>query len=210
MAADARNPGIYSRFVRIVKIVLPLLAVGLLSTVFLFQRDGGFDGQVVFSDIDRNGLGDGLTVRNPEITGVSSGGDAFRISATTATPDGPRPKEIEFTGLNARTDCQSGETLTVQADQGIVNVRDQHMTVEGNVVIDTSDGYRGETDQAVVNLRDGWFETAGPITIDGPLGTIDAGRMRIEERDGEDNSENNRHFLFENGVKLVFLPDGEE
>ena len=207
--ADKRNSGLYSRFVKVIKIVLPLLAIALLSTVFLFQRDQGFDGQVVFSDIDRNGLSDGLTVRNPEITGVSSGGDAFRISAETAVPDGPRPKEIRFTGLNARTDYQSGETLTVEADQGVVDVREQRMEVDGNVVIDTSNGYRGETDQAVVNIRDGLFESPGPITIDGPMGTIDAGRMRIEERDGEDSSKNNRHFLFENGVKLVFLPDGE-
>ena len=210
MPERARHQSGYSRFVRIVKVVLPLLAIALLSTVFLVQRDVGFDGQLVFSDIDRNALGDGLTVRNPEITGVSSGGDAFRISAATAIPDGPRPQEIRFTKLNSQTNFQSGLTLSVAADQGRVDIENQVMQVEGAVVVETSDGYVGRTEEALVNIRDGVFETKASVSVEGPLGKIEAGKLKVEDGDDGEVSEQNRHFLFENGVKLIFLPEAAD
>ncbi len=55
----ANRPGMHSRLVAILKLGLPLVALGLLSALFLVQTDDRIGG-VVFSDGDVEALGNGL------------------------------------------------------------------------------------------------------------------------------------------------------
>ena len=65
MALPRRDPGVYSRWVGILKIVLPLIAVGLLSTVFLVQKEDAFEGGLVFTKVDIATLGLPVEVLEP-------------------------------------------------------------------------------------------------------------------------------------------------
>ena len=51
------GPGLYSRVVAILKVGLPLVAVGLLASLFLVQTDDRLGGNVVFSPGDVEALG---------------------------------------------------------------------------------------------------------------------------------------------------------
>lgn len=205
MARRSRDPSRYSRFVRVVKFVLPLLAVAVLSTVFLVQREDPFDGRLVFSDTDRRSLDDGLTIQNPLITGTTAGGAGYRIAADTAVPDGPRPSEIRFTGLVAQTEQPSGRRLELVGDQGVARIDTSALTVMGHVLLTTSDGYRVQTPSAQADLAAGWIRTA-EVVVDGPTGRIEAGSMRIEERPVAGGSDTKEVFFFDNGVRLVHQP----
>lgn len=207
MAAARRAEGLYSRVVAWLKILLPLLGVVLLSTVFLVQKEDEFDGGLVFSQIDLDSLGDGLTIRSPRFNGATKSGDSFSIVAETALPDGPKPKTIAFTALHARTDYVSGVSVEVSAKQGVAVLASQEIVAEGGVLVETSQGYVGTTDAATANLRTGAMFTHGPIRMTGPLGDLEAGRMEIRLLDGADGALNkNQFFWFENGVKLVYQP----
>lgn len=204
MARRPRDPIFYSRFVRVVKFALPILAIAVLSTVFLVQREDPFDGQLVFSDTDRNALDDGLTIHNPQITGATAS-SRYRISASTAVPDSTNAREVRFTELVARSEQADGASVELTGDQGTAHIASEIITVSGNVVVVTSSGYRAETSAATADLAVGGLQTAR-VTVSGPTGVIEAGAMRIENRDAGDGAGTKEFFFFENGVRLVHQP----
>lgn len=210
MAGARRAEGLYSQVVFWLKILFPLLGIVLLSTVFLVQKEDDFDGGLVFSQIDLDSLGDGLTIRNPRFNGATQSGDSFSVVAETALPDGPSPKTIAFTTLHARTNYVSGVSVDVSANAGVAVLATQEIVAEGGVLVETSQGYVGTTDAATANLRTGAMHTHGPIQMKGPLGELEAGRMEIRLLDGAEGSLNrNQFFWFENGVKLVYQASSE-
>lgn len=202
MERSPRDPTLYSQLVQILKVVLPITAIVLMSTIFLIQAEDPLDGVLVFSDFDRGTLSEGLTIRNPEITGVSDQGRAFRISAATAIPDGPTPKTIRFTQFIARMDDPNGESVDIVASQGVAEVQSQILRILGDVRIKTSNGYSARTEGAVADIQGGWLETSTEAIVEGPVGTITSGKLRIEDRDGT-----NQFLSFGNGVKVTYLPN---
>ena len=74
--------------------------------------------------------------------------------------------------------------------------------LEGNVVITTSSGYKLTTDALAAQFKTLVVESPGPVAGTGPLGTLDAGQMRLHRRAGDENA----HLVFTNGVKLIYDP----
>jgi lipopolysaccharide export system protein LptC len=67
----AVGPGLYSRVVAVLKVGLPLVAVGLLASLFVVQTDDRIGEGVVFSPGDVEALGSGLRISNPTFTGTT-------------------------------------------------------------------------------------------------------------------------------------------
>lgn len=203
--APPRDPNLYSRFVRVTKFALPLLAIAALSTVFLVQQEDPFDGTLVFSDLDRKTLDDGLTIHNPQITGATQTGGRYRISARTAVPDNTDPNEIRFTALTARSQAADGRVTELVGDQGTAVVKTEVIRVEGNVVVTNAGGYEVTTDRAEFRVAAGALVT-GPVVVTGPTGAIEAGSMRLEEHATGADGATKEFLFFDNGVTLVHQP----
>ena len=202
--ARTRNPAAYSRFVGYLKIALPLIAIGLLSTVFLVQKEDPIKSGAIFSEIDRDTIRDGLSVHNPKYSGVNVNGDRFYLEASRATPDGADPDEVAMVDILGRTDYREGRTISLRAARGTAFLPDQTILLEGGVHIKTSDGYEGLTNAGTAGLDRGSFVSDGPVTLTGPTGMLEAGSMRIETHQSDQGE--NQVFTFENGVKLKFEP----
>lgn len=206
MASTEYRPGLRSRLVGFLKIVLPLFAIGLLSTVFLFQREDQIEGGITFSEDDRDTMRDGLAVYSPKFSGHSEAGDRFFVEAAKAVPDqGSDPNEVALIDLSGRTEYKSGLTVNLKAARGKALLKDQQLKLEGGIHITTSNGYEGMTNGGVAGLDTGTFVSDGPVTLDGPVGTLEAGLMRIDSGDTEVGSQN-QVFTFENGVRLTLNP----
>ena len=135
MSKGEYRPGFRSRIVGYLKIALPILAIGLLSTVFLFQKDGQIEGGITFSSDDRDTMRDGLAVYNPKFSGVNLNGDRFHMEATKATPDSGTPKEVALIDLNGRTDYKSGLSVYLKAARGLVRLPEQQLELSGGLHI---------------------------------------------------------------------------
>ena len=72
--------------VRWLKVGLPLVALGLLTALFLFPRQTGFEGGLVYSTADLIALGEGMTVSNPRFSGSTEAGEPFN-SHEALTPE---------------------------------------------------------------------------------------------------------------------------
>ena len=206
MARPDYHPGLRSRFVSYLKVALPLLAIALLSTVFLFQVPDEIEGGITFSADDRDTIRDGLTIYNPKFSGVNLNGDRFFMEASKATPDSAEPEEVALLEINGRTDYVGGFSVYLKAARGTVHLPDQQLNLSGGIHIRTSEGFEGLTNSGQFEMDTGRFVTATPVSLNGPMGQVEAGSLRIETL-ANGSSKENQVFTFENGVKLTLTPN---
>lgn len=206
MARQTPDPEVYSRRVGILKIMLPLIAVGLLSTVFLVQKEDAFESGLVFTKVDIATLGDGLTISNPRFSGITNRGDTYTLAAARAVPDGPKPRIVEMSEITADMSYAEGTIVNATAAQGIADVQQQTLQLNGGLNASSSNAYTFTTDGGLLSLNSGDFESSGPVKLTGPQQTLKAGRMRIAVQ--EDGT--SRFFHFENGVHLTYTPETTE
>src|SRR4051812_14122297 len=100
--------GWHSRIVAVLKVGLPLIALGLLAALFLVQTDDRLAGDLVFSRGDIEALGSGLRLTNPVFTGTTRSGDRFRFTAEEVVPDAAPPKRAAITRLGGTLELAGG------------------------------------------------------------------------------------------------------
>ena len=105
----------HSQLVGWLKILLPLAALMLLSTLFLFARNTGTPTEIPFAEIDAAAAEQRIAA--PRFSGLTNTGDTLAISAGTGLVD-TAAKTAHLGGL-ARLETSSGyvmETAGLQAD----------------------------------------------------------------------------------------------
>lgn len=193
----------YSRFVAYTKVILPIIALGILSTLFLFSRNIDPTQSIPFADVDVAELAREQRIGAPNYAGVTEDGDAISITATTARPQVGNAKIISATDLTAVIEDTSGGRIDMMSKSGVIDSEQQQVTMGGGVQILTSTGYIINTKGIVAALDETSMVSDGPITATGPLGSLTAGQMVLEKQ----NSIEDTHLLvFKGGVKLIYDP----
>lgn len=196
------DPSIYSRWVAVLKIAFPLIAIALLSTVFLVPREDKIEGGLVFTKIDIATLGDGLTISNPRFSGITNSGDTFTITAKRAIPDAAKPTKIEMADITAHLTFSDGLLVDVAAPFGVARLGSQVLEIEGELTASGSNQYSFKAEGGVFDLRSGTYESDGPVQLDGPGQHLTAEKMTVRPSD----TGNGHIFLFENKVQMSYAP----
>jgi lipopolysaccharide export system protein LptC len=203
----ATGPGLHSRVVGVLKVGLPLVALGLLSALFLGQGDDRLGGNLVFSRGDIAALGEGLRISNPTFTGTTRGEDSFRFTAELVEPDAAPPQRAKITTLSGEIALHNGPVVAVDAATGDLDIPTQRLDLTGNVRIETSDGYRIRAEKVTLDLRAGSLVAGDAVESTGPLGRIDSGSLRVAPAAATGEA---RRFSFGSGVRLVYDPPDTE
>ncbi|EEE37712.1 hypothetical protein RKLH11_1548 [Rhodobacteraceae bacterium KLH11] len=195
----------HSRWVQFLKVLLPLVAILLLSSVFLFSRSIDTDVSVPFTgqEIDER-LTDQVVTR-PDYKGVTRKGEEIHVEARRASQGGAEetPTASEVHG---RFGLSNGGEITLESDTGSIRPDKGTATFVGNVVITTADGIQVTSDLLNTSLDEIRGDSPGQIDGTGPIGNFTAGRMTFgaEKKDGP------VHILFTDGVKLIYEPQKAE
>ena len=197
--------GGYSRFVTITKVVLPLIAIGLLGTVFLITNDDSLEGGFSFSQSDLNALESGLRIDKPRMFGSNPKGDLYNFVADTLLPDSLTPSLIEAQNISGEINYQSGEVIQLSAGKAEFMLEGNQLRLSEGMLVVMSDGSRIVGNGLLAELDTGKITGAGAITATGPLGDIQAGNFRVGYVGKED--EEKPMIWFENGVMLSFKPE---
>lgn len=190
----------YSIMVARLKVALPLMALGLLSTLFLVSRAVDPTVAIPFADQEVQDRLKNQQITGPFFSGVSARGDQIAFVADIVTT-----KQGQF-GANAaedvtvKVDLASGTYVTIEAQTALIDILNDRSEMEGDVQIVTSDGY--ELRAPTLNMRLSVLDVEAPngVTAQTPMGDLEAGTMRLFE--SEDN--NDTQLLFTNGVKLLY------
>jgi lipopolysaccharide export system protein LptC len=195
----------YSRMVAFLKVLLPLAALGLLSTVFLLSRNINPTATIPFAEHE---IADRLREKQitaPVFSGTTENGDEISITAAEARP-GASGAPATATDLSASILTPEGSRITLRSKTGTVDFFKKRATFGGDVEIQTTTGYALRTALLNTSLDSIDADSPGEVTGDSPIGHLVAGNMTItsEKDDGS------MHILFNNGVKLIYTPKQPE
>ncbi|SHK20158.1 lipopolysaccharide export system protein LptC [Shimia gijangensis] len=194
----------YSRLVALLKVVLPLSALALLSTLFLISQNiGGTSSNAIpFAKVDLEQRAREQQITAPFFSGKTSGGHLVSFTADQAKPDPEDALNSLATKMDAEIDLLDGSHLAFTSDLARVNNQTHTATLSGNVIILSSNGYTLHTDELSANMRELSAETLGAVAGEGPAGRFEAGKMMISPTDNP----NEVTLFFTQGVKLIYIP----
>lgn len=197
----ARFDNAHSRFVAWAKIVAPLLALAILSTLFLVARPVDPEATLPFSEREIDEMLQGERLSAPAYAGVTEDGTALTVGADVAQPDPDIAGRMSAKGLSARLDLPEAGWLTVAAGTGIIDQGEGLARFEGGVRLLTETGYDVRTQAVTAALDRTWLTSDDDATALGPPGRIEAGRVKLTQ------SPAGRYLIeFTDGVRLLYTP----
>ena len=197
MAADSN---VHSQVVGWLKILLPLGALALLSTMFLFARQTGEPPAIPFAKLDE--MARDQLVSAPRFSGVADDGSIIQITAQDAKPDGTDLGSLTITQPRLSLDALDGTTLTIFAGAGVIDGSRQQARLDGLARLETSSGFMMETAGLLADLETGEVSSLGRLEVQAPFGSVTAGQVSILVTDSADGQQ----MRFTGGVKLVYDP----
>ena len=193
----------HSTAVAWLKVLLPLAALGILSTLFLVSRTINPDDAIPFAEVDVEDR-----IREPRVTaptwaGMTEDGSALTVTAAEARPAGAAGDDANATALRAVLDLPGGGRADLQAATGRLDLAANRLVVEGGVVITTSTGYTLRTAALDAALDRTGLTAPGTIEGDGPGGHLTAGSMELT---ATGDTPQRYVMVFKNGVRLLYQP----
>lgn len=201
----------YSRFVSWMKVLLPLLALGVLSTIFLVAR--GLDGTdtIPFADVDVDELVREQRITAPAYAGMTGDGTAITVEAARATPEPGNPARAVAEGLRARLAARDGATFDAQAARGQVDSAAGTFALEGGIRLTGSEGLEVTAPALTGSLQRSELTVAGPVAARAPFGELTAGRMTLSRNDAATAGNDRFRLVFGDGVRMIYKPgQGDE
>jgi len=200
----ARPDNLHSRLVLWLKILLPLSALVVLSTLFMVSHTVRPEDAIPYSDIDVTQLANEPRLTAPDFNGMTSDGAALSLTADMARiGDTGKADAGLITGLAGLLETPDGGNTVLSAVQARLDASGKSMVLDGGVRISNSAGYNIETQQLLVALDKTSIDSTGAITATGPVGNIRAGSMHIGL---SGVSADDYVLVFKNGVQMIYLP----
>ncbi len=195
----------YSRMVTWLKVLLPLAALAILSTLFLVSRSIDPSLALPYAKAELQELAREPKIGNPSFSGVTENGSAIDLSADFGLPLQGSQSGLKTIGLHGVFETPDGQMLDISAPTGIFDSAARIATLRDGVSLATSSGYLIKTEGIIADLNTSTISTIGEISADGPLGQIFAGQM-IFRQISPQGSDTGYELVFKNRVKLIYVP----
>jgi len=190
----------YTRFVGMMKLLLPMLALALIVAVIAwptaFENDDGFE--LSFSALKQDEA-ERLTMLNPRYLGTDRDNQPYVITAEVAEQDPADQRQVTLTALQVDLTAKDGSWFTLMAGNGIYHQGHQYLRLDGPIEIFSDAGYEFHTEAAEIDLASGSAQALSPVRGQGPFGNLVADRMEAEER--------GQRLFFRGNVRLLIRPD---
>ncbi len=197
-----QRQSLHSKFVGGLKILLPLAALAILSSVVFFARENEDAREIPFLMSGGPDTPD-ERMEAPEYQGVTSDGSQLKLNAAEVTP-ATDENWFDISDVAGRVETPSGRVFQATSPDGRVNFVDDRAELIGVVSVDTSDGFHVLSEDLYTRLDVTFGRSGGAIRGDAPFGTLEAGgmRFRYEEVGGQ-------LLVFNGGVKLIYQPHNQ-
>lgn len=176
----------YSRFVRVMKILLPSLAAVLLALVVVWPRlhleDTRF--RLGFANLSADAV-QTLSMENARYFGIDQNNRPFTVTSDRATQEDAQPDIVDLTQPKADFTSKDGSGVFLQADRGYYHQKAQLLDLIGNVSLYHDKGYELHTERAEVNLADSTAHGEVPVHGQGPQGVLEGEGFQIRDKGGD-------------------------
>jgi lipopolysaccharide export system protein LptC len=195
---------LHTRVVGWLKVALPLLALAILSTLFLLSDQINPDDALPYAEVDVETLAREPRMTAPSYAGTTTDGAALTLKADEARPEAP---DAPASALGLRLDLATpdGAVTRLTAANAVVDPATNQAVLSGGVSVTTTTGYRVMTETLTARLDQTGLESAGEVTATGPVGELRADLMTLSQ----DITTPGAYLLvFNGGVRLVYRPGG--
>ena len=192
----------HTRVVGWLKVALPLMALAILSTLFLVARRVDPEAALPYAEVDVEDLAREPRMTAPTYAGTTEDGASVTLSADEARPaaDGAPAKAAALRLDLATPDGGRTELVAAQAQ---MDDTAQQLVLSGGVTVTTSTGYRLETAEIAAKLDRTGLESRSPVMATGPAGKISADGMVLRQ---DNRTPGSYVLVFKGGVRLVYQP----
>ena len=197
MRADNRH----SRVIALARVTLPLAALVLLSTLFLFSDKVDPTQARLYSEVDVDALAAEPRLTKPEYSGMTRDGSALVVRAQVAKPDLAGGNGTTAERIVAKLEAPSGTVTDLSAESGRLDPGSALMELRDRVAMQTSQGYRMLSEYVEMATDQSRLVSPGPVQGEAPFGTLEAGSMEMTRDAG-----GHHDLVFNGGVKLVYQP----
>jgi lipopolysaccharide export system protein LptC len=195
----------HTRVVGWLKVALPLMALAILSTLFLVADRIYPEDALPYAEVDVEELAREPRMTAPAYAGTTSDGAALSLTAEEARPE-TEGAPAQALGLRLSLATPDGGLTELRAATATMDDAARQVVLSGGVTVTTDTGYRLETAEVAARLDRSGLESRGAVSAKGPAGDIQAGGMTLSQ----DNRTPGAYLLvFNKGVRLVYLPGGE-
>jgi lipopolysaccharide export system protein LptC len=194
----AKNAGRHTRFVSIMKWVLPFLAVTLLSIAFILPMLEEEQDVISldYSNITRTDTK--LTMNNPKFLSSDQGNQQYTVTADTATQLEATSRRMALVNLQADISLQDGQWISLSAPAGVLDPEKKILDLSGGVNIFSDNGNQISAETIHVIFEEKRFLSPNGLVGHGPLGDISADSFVANQLAGT--------LRFEGNVKMTLYP----
>ncbi|MBX9698409.1 MAG: LPS export ABC transporter periplasmic protein LptC, partial [Acetobacteraceae bacterium] len=181
----APTPGALARrraAIKVVKLLLPALALALLSAIaFWPEIEGGGEGGRVSFRRTVEPRPEALRVVNPRYRGLDEEGRPYTITAAIGQQVGAE-EVLDLTEPRGDILLTDGAWIFLRADTGRYDKPNHRLALDGDVTIYHDNGTMLRTAHALVLLQEGSAEGDTPVAAQGGFGTLTAEGFRLTDR----------------------------
>jgi len=171
----------HSRMVRIMRIAIPLAVLLGLTAISLVTY---FNPLRMLSKLPIN-IGDlvvsgtKVTMEKPHLSGFTKDARAYEFTADAAKQDLTKPDIVELHNIHAKMAMQDKTTMEMTADLGVYDTKGETLRLETNILLSSSNGYKGRLSEAMVDIRKGNVTSDHPVELEMLQGTLNANKLEI-------------------------------
>ncbi len=162
----------YSRFIRWMRVVLPLIAVGMTVVVLTWEDAGRRVEPLKREQVAPQTENVQNELLKPVFNSVDEKNQPYMVTADRATQDRTNPDILNLEKPKAELTMTNGAKLGADANTGIYQQKEQKLNLEGNVHLTHSDGYVLSSEELRVDMVTQKAFSGLDVYVQGPAGTI--------------------------------------
>lgn len=190
----------YTRFVRVMRYILPLVAIALTVVIILWEDMGaqvsrGEQARLMPEVEEARG-----ELLKPQFDSTDTQGRPYTVSADRAVLDQANPTAMNLESPHAVIHMDDDASIEGQAQSGVYEQEAGRLFLQGAVELKHSVGYRLQSDELRIDLKAGQAFSDLPVTVEGDMGRIDASGLEADNGRGL--------LVFKGPAKLILVNAG--
>ncbi|MDB6177217.1 hypothetical protein PAF17_06810 [Paracoccus sp. Z330] len=195
-----------TRIVRWLRVLLPLVALAILSTMFLFSRRPDGDSRIPYAEVDAQQMAREPRIVAPEFAGVTGDGAEVTLRAMDATP---ASDERDAALQQVVLDWVRPDGLAAHLTAPNAGVGEALIALSGGVQMSLSSGWTLSAPEVEAATDRSHLGASNGVVATGPFGKITSEDMELHTKPtegGAATAENPAVLSFSGGVRLLYQP----
>jgi len=176
-----RRAARHSRWVRLLRVAIPVAIVLILGTTALVSwldplrilvRLPTDSGTLVIS-------GTKITMEAPKISGYTRDSRWYELTARSAAQDITKPNFVELNDVRAKIAAADKSTMSLSATDGTFDRKGGVLTLSRDIKFTSTTGYELRLEEAIVDTGTGEIVSNKPVEVVTQQGTLNANRLEV-------------------------------